>query len=63
MIEMLLPENGADGGLCDLHLLVATGGRERTLSDYAALLDTAGFTFEGVRPLPVVPSIIAGVAR
>ena len=60
---MLLPEDGADGGLCDLHLLVATGGREHTLSDYAALLDTAGFTFEGVRPLPVVPSIIAGVAR
>ena len=63
VIEMLLPEDGADGGLCDLHLLAVTGGRERTLSDYATLLDAAGFTIDGVRPLPAVPCIIAGVAR
>ena len=63
VIEMILPEDGSAGALCDLHLLVATGGRERTLSDYAALLDAAGFTFDGVRPLPAIPSVIVGVAR
>ena len=63
VIEMLLPEDGSAGALCDLHLLAVTGGRERTLSDYAALLDTAGFTIEGVRPLPAVPSVMVGIAR
>ena len=63
VVEMVLAEGGAAGGLCDLHLLVATGGRERTASDYAALLDRAGFAFDGVRRLPALPSIVVGVAR
>ena len=38
VIEMALPEDRTAGGLCDLHLLAVTGGRERTASEYAALL-------------------------
>ena len=63
VVEMMLPQGGSAGGLCDLHLLVATGGRERTISEYAALLDRAGFAFDGVRRLPALPSIVVGVAR
>ena len=63
VVEMVLAEGGSAGGLCDLHLLVVTGGRERTVSEYAALLDQAGFAFDGVRRLPALPSVVAGVAR
>ena len=63
VVEMVLAENGATGGLCDLHLLVATGGRERTAAEYAALLGQAGFDFSGVRRTAALPSIVEGVAR
>ena len=62
---MILPENGAAGGLCDLHLLVANGGRERTATEYCALLGEAGFAVDadGIRQFPALPSVVAGVAR
>ncbi|MCY4469976.1 MAG: methyltransferase [Thiotrichales bacterium] len=63
VVEMVLVEGGSAGGLCDLHLLVATGGRERTTSEYATLFDRAGFAFHGVRRLPALPSVVVGVAR
>ena len=63
VVEMMLPEGGSAGGLCDLHLLAVTGGRERTVSEYAALLDRAGFAFHGVRSLPNLPSVVVGLAR
>ena len=63
VIEMILPEDDPAGALCDLHLLAVTGGRERTRSEYAALLDLAGFAIDSVRPLPTVPSVIFGEAR
>ena len=63
VVEMALPGGGSAGGLCDLHLLVATGGRERTASEYATLLDVAGFAFHGVRRLPALPSVVVGLAR
>ncbi|MEP7121178.1 MAG: methyltransferase [Byssovorax sp.] len=62
-VEMVLEEEGSAGGLCDLHLLVATGGKERTAAQYAALLKQAGFDFAGVRRIPALPSILVGVAR
>ena len=63
VVEMALSEEGSAGGLCDLHLLVATGGRERTVSEYATLLDRAGFAFHDVRRLPALPSVVVGLAR
>ena len=63
VVEMMLPEGGSTGGLCDLHLLAVTGGRERTASEYATLLDRAGFAFHGVRRLPALPSVVVGLAR
>ena len=63
VVEMVLQEAGSAGGLCDLHLLMVTGGKERTLPEYSALLDRAGFALDGMRELPALPSIIVGVAQ
>ena len=63
VVEMAVPENGAAGSLCDLHLLAVTGGRERTAAQYAALFDRSGFETVAVRRLPSVPSIVEGRAR
>lgn len=63
IVEMVLPETGFAGSLCDLHLLVATGGQERTESAYRKLMDEAGFMLTGVRRIPALPSILVGVAQ
>jgi len=63
IVEMVLDEAGFGGAMCDLHLLCVTGGRERNLSHYRALLDAAGFDFDEIRTLPALPSIVVGVAR
>lgn len=63
VVEMVLAEDGSAGGLCDLHLLMSTGGRERTQADYGALFEQAGFTFDAVRRLSALPSVVVGTAR
>lgn len=63
IVEMVLPESGMAGGLCDLHLLMATGGQERTPTEYGRLLATEGFELLEVRALPALPSILVGVAQ
>ena len=63
VVEMVLTEDGAAGGLCDLHLLAVTGGRERTASEYVALLDRTGFVHDGLRRLPGLCSIVVGVRK
>ena len=60
---MVLQEAGSAGGLCDLHLLMVTGGKERTHMEYSALLHRAGFALDDVRDLPTLPSIIMGAAQ
>jgi len=62
IIEMLAGEEEAAGALCDLHLLVATGGRERSQEHFEVLLSKAGFKLESVRKLPTLPSVLVGVA-
>lgn len=63
IVEMLLDAEAPDGGLCDLHLLAVTGGRERTLEDVIALLGDSGFAFDCVRRVDALPAIVTGVAR
>lgn len=63
IVEMVLPETGFSGALCDLHLLVATGGRERTEAGYRRLLDEAGFSLREVRRLAALPSVLMAVPR
>lgn len=63
LVEMLVDDDGTFGGLCDLHLLLATGGRERTAKEYGALLNEAGFFLDDVRTISALPSVLVGVAR
>lgn len=59
---MVLSDDTMAGSLCDLHLLVATGGRERTLDAYRRLLASADFELTEVRRVPTLPSILVAVA-
>jgi hypothetical protein len=63
LVEMLVSDDGSFGGLCDLHLLMATGGRERTRHEYEQLLNEAGFDLVDMRTLAALPSVLEGVAR
>lgn len=62
IVEMLLSAEHPAGALCDLHLLMATGGQERNLAEYSALLAQAGFEFSEVRKLHALPSVLVGRA-
>ncbi len=62
IVEMLVAEESVAGALCDLHLLMATGGRERSAEHFGRLLSAAGFELAAVRRLPALPSVIVGVA-
>jgi hypothetical protein len=44
IIETVLTEEGWHGGLCDLHLLAVSGGKERTLSDFVEMCGSVGLT-------------------
>ena len=63
VVEMLLPENGGSGGLCDLHLLMATGGEERTAIEYRTLLEASEFDLLQIKHLSALPSVLVGVAK
>ncbi|MEZ4462641.1 MAG: methyltransferase [bacterium] len=63
VVEMLIRADGMAGALCDLHLLMATGGRERSVEHFEKLFSTAGFELSEVRRLPALPSILVGVAQ
>lgn len=58
IIEMLLSDRGVSGALCDLHLLVATGGRERTQDAYEKLLTQTGFHLVDVRRVDALPAVL-----
>lgn len=62
VVEMVLSDDTMAGSLCDLHLLVATGGRERTLDAYRRLFASADFELTEVRRVPTLPSILVAVA-
>ncbi len=63
IVEMVIPEDGVAGSLCDLHLLAVTGGQERTVEEYKNLMEQSGFTFTEIRQLEALPSVITGIAR
>ena len=65
IVERVVP---ADGSallplLWDLHLLVAAGGRERTLDGYRTLLDGAGLRLESVHDLALETSLLVAAPR
>ncbi|MGH3995637.1 MAG: methyltransferase, partial [Pseudonocardiaceae bacterium] len=50
--ETVDPEGGPGPYLTDLNMLVNVGGRERTRTDFEALLTRSGFTLTRIRSLP-----------
>lgn len=64
LIEMIVPAEFAPTfsaypiAMTDLQMLVMTGGRERTESEFTALLATAGFQVERIIPTPALESVI-----
>lgn len=62
VIEMLRPKGGSSGALCDLHLLLATGGRERSTDEYTQLFEETGFRMLETRTIGSLVSILVGVA-
>jgi len=63
LAEMVLEPEVFDGSLCTLHLLVNTGGAERTLDEYRAMLDAVGFDLQEVHQLDTLPTVLRAVAR
>ncbi|MRG91564.1 methyltransferase [Polyangium spumosum] len=61
IVEMVLDEDGHGGGLCDLHLLAVTGGRERTRRDFERILDAAGLRLVQERTTPSLPRVLVAV--
>ncbi len=62
LVELLLDPTRGAGGLLDLNMLVMTGGRERTLTDFKKLLTETSFRLEDVRPTGRVNSLIRSEA-
>ncbi|WP_437640395.1 methyltransferase [Sorangium sp. So ce854] len=58
LLELVLGDAHFGGGLCDLHLLAVTGGRERTRDDFARLLGRAGLRLERVVTTPALPQVL-----
>lgn len=60
LVETLVPEvnEPSFSKLFDLHMMVMTGGRERTEAEYAALFEAAGFKFNKVTATESLMSII-----
>lgn len=63
LVERLLgpPNERPEAKLSDLNMMVAPGGRERTLDDYGALFDAAGFRLAGETATSSDRSVIEGV--
>lgn len=66
LVEMLVPEHGAAGthpSHLDLQMLVGSGGKERTASEYSELLDRYGFRMADVHRTPSPVSVIVSTRR
>ncbi|KRA80452.1 methyltransferase [Altererythrobacter sp. Root672] len=63
IVEMVLPEGDEPhpGKLLDMMMLCAPGGRERTPSEYEALLAASGFRMTRVVPTPSSVSVVEAV--
>jgi hypothetical protein len=53
------PNEGAETKFSDLNMLVAPGGRERTVDEFAALFESAGFRLQDETKTPSGHSVIA----
>jgi len=63
LVEMVVPEPGANcfSKLLDLNMLVMTGGRERTKSEFCTLFNAAGYKLTRVVPTLAPHSVIEAI--
>jgi hypothetical protein len=63
VVEIVLPtgDEPSPGKLLDLQMMVMTGGRDRTATEYRSLLQAAGFTISKIIPTSSERSIIETV--
>jgi hypothetical protein len=64
IIDAVLPEQVGQhpGYLMDLNMMVMTGGRERTVAEFGALLERTGFRVESVTATPTPMGVVQAVA-
>ena len=62
VIERLVgpPNDGPETKLADLNMLVGPGGRERTLDEYPALFEAAGYRLVGATASAVELHVLEG---
>ena len=60
VIEQMIPDDPGPAWtkMLDIHMLALLGGRQRTRSEYATLLERSGFVFEHEIPVPADVSIL-----
>lgn len=63
VIETVLQEEATEplGNLLDLNMLVMSGGRERTVTEYRKLFEKAGFRLKRITPTMAPVSVIEAV--
>ncbi|MCK6528641.1 methyltransferase [Myxococcota bacterium] len=61
VVELVRPERGFSGSLLGLHMMLATGGRERTRAEFDRLFRAAGLRIAEARPLPGICTVLVGV--
>jgi hypothetical protein len=64
LVETVVEENDAPSmsKIMDLNMLVMTGGKERTATEYAALFEQTGFKLTNVYPTPSPLQIVEAVS-
>lgn len=65
LAERVVPAGGtpSPAKLMDVRMLYATGGRERTATEWRGLLDSAGFALERIEPTPIPHSLLIARPR
>jgi hypothetical protein len=61
VVELLLEAGPPIAEWSDLHMLVVTGGRERTATEYGALLSAAGFNLLTMVPIPTGHTVLEAI--
>jgi hypothetical protein len=63
VVECLIGEcnEGVEGKLMDLNMMVITGGVERTREEYASILEAAGFRLARIVPTPTLINVIEAI--
>jgi len=65
LVDMIVPDAASPSfsKLLDLNMLVINGGRERTIAEFCALLNAAGYKLSRTVPTMAPQSVIEAIAN